>query len=207
VVGPARTRHRRGHRRRLDVQAKTSLSRETPIQVRWATIEDARAIAAVHVASWRAAYRGILPDEALDALTLDGRERDWRRWLSPGGERNDTLVAERDGTIVAFCTLKLPAGDDGEGEDVAEVPALYAHPNAFGTGAGDALMTAAIEAMRGRGYREAVLWMLEGNGRAEAFYERRGWGRDGGARPSDYPGITYESEADRPLEVRFRRML
>ena len=49
--------------------------------------------------------------------------------------------------------------------------------------------------------------MLEGNERAEAFYERRGWRRDGGARPGDYPGITYESEADRPLEVRFRKIL
>lgn len=55
-------------------------------------MDDARAIAAVHIASWRAAYRGLLPDAALDALTLDGREGDWRRWLAPGGARERTLV-------------------------------------------------------------------------------------------------------------------
>jgi hypothetical protein len=68
-------------------------------------------------------------------------------------------------------------------------------------------MDAAIEAMRDRGYREASLWMLEGNRRAEAFYEKRGWTRDGGARRADYPGMAYAPEEERPLEARFRRSL
>ena len=46
-------------------------------------------------------------------------------------------------------------------------------------------MQAAIEAARERGFREAILWMLEENRRAAAFYERRGWTRDGaGGRPT-----------------------
>jgi GNAT superfamily N-acetyltransferase len=175
--------------------------------VRWATVEDARAIAAVHIASWRAAYRGLVPDRILDELTIEGRRRDWRGWLAEGGKRQDTLVAERDGGIEAFCTLEMPSREANEPDGVAGIPALYAHPDAFGRGAGPALMDAAIEAMRGRGYREAILWMLEGNQRAEAFYERRGWKRDGGRRPADYPGMTFASEAERPPEVRFRRAL
>ena len=49
--------------------------------------------------------------------------------------------------------------------------------------------------------------MLKGNGRAETFYERRGWRRDGGERRSDYPGVSYASDDERPLEVRFRLSL
>jgi GNAT superfamily N-acetyltransferase len=116
-------------------------------------------------------------------------------------------VAERDGRIEAFCTLELPSREEDEADGVAGVPALYAHPDAFGRGAGPALLDAAIEAMRERGYRESILWMLEGNRRAEAFYERRGWTPDGGRRPAEYPGLTYASEAERPLEVKLRRSL
>jgi ribosomal protein S18 acetylase RimI-like enzyme len=180
----------------------------TDVDIRWATVEDARAIAAVHIASWRAAYRGILSDRTLDELTLDGRERDWRGWLAEGGERQHTLVAERDGVIEALCTVELPSREEDEPEDVAGIPALYAHPDAFGRGAGPALTDAAIEVVRDRDCREAILWMLDGNRRAQAFYERHGWRRDGGARPAEgYPGLTSASEAEHPREVRYRRLL
>ena len=175
--------------------------------IRWASVGDARAIAVVHIASWLAAYRGLMPDRVLDELTIEGRERDWQGWLAEGGERQLTLVAERESRIEAFCTLEMPSREEDEPDGVAGIPALYAHPEAFGRGAGPALLDAAIEAMRDRGYREAILWMLEGNRRAEAFYERRSWGRDGGRRPADYPKLTDVAEADRPLEVRFRRGL
>jgi GNAT superfamily N-acetyltransferase len=172
--------------------------------IRWATAGDARAIAAVHIASWHAAYRGLMPDEALDGLTRDGRERDWLGWLADGGDRQHTLVAERDGAIEAFCTLELPSSEADEAGDVAGIPALYAHPGAFGRGAGPALMDAAIEAAHERGFREAILWMLEGNERAEAFYERRGWRRDGGRRPAEYPGMRFPRGAEAPIEARMR---
>ena len=145
-----------------------------------------------------------MPDSVLDGLTLDGRERDWRGWLAEGGEREHTLVAERDGAIEAFCTLELPSTEDDEPDDVAGIPALYAHPDAFGKGAGPALMKAAIEAARERGFREAILWMLEANARAAAFYERGGWTRDGGRRLADYPGMDDAADSERPPEVRFR---
>ena len=177
------------------------------LTVRWATVDDARSIAAVHIASWRAAYRGLMPDDVLDGLTLDSRERDWRGWLAEGGEREFTLVAERDGTIEAFCTLELPSSETDEADDVAGIPALYAHPDAFGKGAGAALMEAAVEAARERGFREAILWMLEDNERAGAFYDRGGWIRDGGRRLADYPGMESAADPERPPEIRFRLTL
>lgn len=173
--------------------------------VRWARLEDARAIGAVHIASWRAAYRGLMPDQVLDDLTLDGRERDWQGWLATGGDRELTLVAELDGEVAAFCTLEVPSTEPEEPDDVAGIPALYARPDAFGRGVGAALMQAALDAMRERGYREAILWMLEGNERAQRFYDRRGWVRDGGRRAADYPGVAFDREP--PIEIRFRRRL
>ena len=42
--------------------------------IRLATLADARAIAELHVASWRAAYVGILPPAYLEGLSVEERE-------------------------------------------------------------------------------------------------------------------------------------
>jgi hypothetical protein len=43
-------------------------------------------------------------------------------------------------------------------------------------------MTAARARIAGLGFTEAVLWVLDGNSRAEAFYRADGWTRDGAER-------------------------
>jgi len=42
--------------------------RAPSVEIRDARVEEARAIAEVHVASWQAAYRGLLPAEVLAGL-------------------------------------------------------------------------------------------------------------------------------------------
>jgi hypothetical protein len=49
--------------------------------IRRATINDARAIAEVHVKSWQVAYRGLLPEDFLQNLSVERREEQWRRAL------------------------------------------------------------------------------------------------------------------------------
>ncbi len=176
--------------------------RNTEVTVRPAVLEDARAIASVHVSSWRGAYPGLLPAELLDSLSLQERERQWRRWLEPGGERSRTLVAELGGAVVGFSTLAIECRDADEPEGVGEIPALYVRPQSWGRGAGTALMDASVEAMRAGGCRQAILWMLEGNDRAAGFYAGQGWRADGGRR-----GSQYFADAGGLVEVRFRRAL
>ncbi|MHA6763182.1 GNAT family N-acetyltransferase [Streptacidiphilus sp. PAMC 29251] len=61
-----------------------------------------------------------------------------------------------------------------------EVYALYAHPEAWSTGIGARLLTAARDRLRADGREQAVLWVLAANTRARAFYERQGWRPTGG---------------------------
>jgi len=51
------------------------------VAVRQATIDDAGDIAVVHVATWRAAYRGLMPQSLLDGLSVEARTAVWRRIL------------------------------------------------------------------------------------------------------------------------------
>ncbi|HTA16716.1 MAG TPA: GNAT family N-acetyltransferase, partial [bacterium] len=64
---------------------------------------DARAIAEIHVASWRETYVGIIPAEILDRLSVDHRERSWAKFLAEiNHESNFIFVAEADGSMVGF---------------------------------------------------------------------------------------------------------
>lgn len=53
---------------------------------------DARAIAAVHVASWRSAYAGLVPAATLDGLNVDARARQWACWLTDPKASSVVLV-------------------------------------------------------------------------------------------------------------------
>jgi GNAT superfamily N-acetyltransferase len=154
-------------------------------RIRPATIDDARAIAEVHVASWRATYRGLLPDAYLDRLSVDEREAQRREVLrDPSGEWG-TLVAEEDGRVIGFAAYG-PSRDDDASPGTGEVPAIYLAPEVVGTGVGRDLFEQVNVALRDAGFTRATLWVLEVNERARRFYERAGWSWDGSTSSHDF---------------------
>ncbi len=162
--------------------------------VRPAQSRDARDIAEVHVASWRAAYAGLVPAEKLAELDVDERERTWRdRLASAEASQLRAWVAELDGAVVGYA-FTIPSTDDDLAPDTHEVAALYTLPHAWGTGAGAALMRACEDGLVAAGIARASLWCLEGNGRARTFYERGGWTSDKRApcfRAFGVPAVRY----------------
>lgn len=145
-------------------------------EVRRAKGEDVAAIAEIHVRSWRAAYRGILPDELLDGLSVSERAASWRALLDGGEEDWLVLVAESgDGELAGFCSVATPSRDPGADQATAELGALYIDPGRWRRGVGTTLLTAALEELSGVGLRDVVLWVLPENRTARAFYERFGF--------------------------------
>jgi len=147
------------------------------LAIRPAREEDIADLVDVHIASWRAAYRGQVPDEVLDGLdaTRGRRDRIWREMLAD--DRQRALVAERDGKVVGFVNLgpAHPPVDPA----IGELHAIYLHPAAWDQGVGRALFRQGEDALRSLGYRSAILWVLETNRRARDFYEAAGWRADG----------------------------
>jgi GNAT superfamily N-acetyltransferase len=141
------------------------------ISVRPASPADARAIAEVHVATWRGAYGHVFPAEVLDSLSVEDREQMWHQVI--GNEAMSVYVAESAG-VVGFVSVGPSRDAKGEGE----LYAIYVHPGAWGSGAGKALMDSAREWLAQR-FSSAILWVIEDNPRARRFYEREGWIVDG----------------------------
>lgn len=152
--------------------------------IRTATPEDAPAIAQVHVASWRWAYRGQLPDGLLDSLSVDRRLAAWRDALAGG--RETTFVAEVAGRVVGFASCGSGVERDIP-PDTGELSSMYLLEEAAGRGIGAALMSRVLQDLRDRGFARAVLWVLATNDRARRFYEAMGWKHDGATKSDTHP--------------------
>ena len=91
-------------------------------RIRLASAADAPAIAALQAESWRATYRGFLPDANLDRDVFDDRAAAWRRRF---GEPQDhpvlTLPAQRFYEALGGCAADRAFADDDSGGAVATV--------------------------------------------------------------------------------------
>ncbi|MGZ6266629.1 MAG: N-acetyltransferase family protein [Candidatus Limnocylindrales bacterium] len=160
-----------------------------PVRIRRALPADARAVAEIAVRGWQAAYRGLMPDDFLAGLSVGGREAAWREMLdrdTDGGV--PAWLAERDGNAVGFASSGPPRDEDVPVPG-AELYAVYVLPQEWRGGIGRSLMQAATAYWRERDATRLVLWVLESNARARAFYEALGWHPDGGRQELEIAGV------------------
>lgn len=140
------------------------------MSVRRATPDDADDIERVRTDTWRATYRGHMPDTVLDGLGYDGSAR--QRYMATMLADRFALVAEHDGAVVGFCL-----GGPSRVEDAThpgEVYAIYVLPAHQGHGHGAALLRAGFAECLGRGWRGVLVWVLRENRPSRLFYERMG---------------------------------
>jgi ribosomal protein S18 acetylase RimI-like enzyme len=139
---------------------------------------DAPDLANVHVASWRAGYVGLMPEELLDNRSLDASETMFKKRMEGSDESGEQiLIAEVNGTAVGFCGYG-PGRDEGTNANTGEIMGLYVLRDHWGRGIGTALTEKSMEDLAAAGFDNAFLWVLETNLRTIRFYERGGWQRN-----------------------------
>lgn len=142
------------------------------LSIRPGSIADAPVLARIHIASWRGAYRGLMPASVLDHLSEEAFTANWTQRLTqmPGA----TLVALVGEHVVGFTAAGPSRDADAVRLCTGELYALYVHPEHWGTGAGEQLWRTVHQQLLNEGFSEITLWVLEGNHRARRFYERMG---------------------------------
>jgi GNAT superfamily N-acetyltransferase len=145
--------------------------RQLMTTIRLASIDDAAALAEVHVAAWRESYGALLPKAMLARLSSPIRAERWRRMLSDPA-RPRVYLAEQEGWIVGFV-------DGGRCRDRAlaqdmEIYELYLLDAVKRQGIGGRLLKAVVHDFLAEGAVSAGVWALGDNHSARAFYERFG---------------------------------
>jgi len=151
---------------------------------------DADAIAAAHIASWRAAYTHIFPASVFGSPDFDqSRIEMWRSWSHSSTPDRRLIVATADERVVGFAHTGLCDAPAPHREpECGELFGFYAHPEVWGTNVATLMMDSALSSLRQLGVGRAIVWTLTEAHRARAFYEKSGWSLTGSTNTwSRYP--------------------
>ena len=165
-------RGQRSEPQRVHTQKQPSTQKSAGV-IRRANHADARSIAQVLVEAWRAAYVGILDAAFLEAMDVEAISKRWEASLTDHDAVTHPLVIEAQGHVVGFSHFGKPR--DTPDSCTGELYALNLIPEVWGRGFGSQLLEAATVELQRQGYEHAYLWVANGNERASALYERRGW--------------------------------
>jgi GNAT superfamily N-acetyltransferase len=157
--------------------------------VRLARPEEGEALRALHVRTWEATYRGLVPEEMVQKRLVQHRAVDWadrvREQEAAGG---GVLVLVSGDELVGLCQYGPTDDPDHDPTCVGQVYRLYVDPRFQGRGGGRRLIETAGDLLCDAGMRTATLYVLKTDPRARGFYQHLGWQPDGAWR--DPPPIT-----------------
>lgn len=133
--------------------------------------DDFDAVCGIYAASWKSAYRGIIPQEFLDNI----HKEKWREGIQSSELISLVMLngAEMIGTA-SYCASRFMSL-----KGLGEIVSLYLLPDYWGSGYGGQLLQAAVDGLAELGYTYVFLWVLEENMRARAFYEKFGFQNSG----------------------------
>jgi GNAT superfamily N-acetyltransferase len=163
--------------------------------VRTARPGEAAEIARIQLATWRTAYRTLLPRTILDGLDEAWMAEQWREAIiAPPTERHRVLIAieQADENHIAGFTATGPADDDALApdekplaDDVVAVTDLLVEPRWGRRGHGSRLLAASVELWRADGFTTAVAWSYDQDAATSKFLASAGWEPDGATRALD----------------------
>lgn len=142
--------------------------------IRIATSADCYDLAVLHVLTWQQAYVGLIPQTFLGGLDLelDSRSEKWRHAIAENAV--SVLLDYDDDILVGFAACGKCRDSDAE-PTWGELNALYYLASYWGTGRAQILYHEALDHLKAGGNSIATLWVLDGNSRAIAFYQKQGF--------------------------------
>jgi GNAT superfamily N-acetyltransferase len=159
---------------------------------------DAEAIEALRIATWKVAYRGLLPDAYLAALrpaSGDAMEARRQRLKDPPFGAGCLLI---EGAMGLEGFVNFGPSRDPDAAGAGEIYAAYVDSRHWGTGRGRVLIQAALDGLARAGFAVVTLWVLRGNQRAIRAYQAAGFLPDGSVKSVFREGATLD-------ELRLRR--
>ncbi|MER5321019.1 GNAT family N-acetyltransferase [Streptosporangium roseum] len=145
-----------------------------------ASPEDGDVVGEIHAAAWKAAYAPFFAPEFF-AEALRQRRGKWRDMLADDNGRT-AMLATLDGRRLAFSYF----GSSPTRPESAEIFGFYGHPDGWGTGVANALVTASLHMIREKGFGRVHLWTLRDTPQSRRFYAKSGFAESGAVRGHDF---------------------
>ena len=143
----------------------------TGIEIRSAGRDDIYQISAFLHDCWRIAYRHIISDDYLDAMTVEARNVGLLKRFIEG--LSDFMMMFDSNDLIGVAVFGK-SFTDGYEED-GEATGLYLRDDYIGKGYGHQLLMLIEQALSAKGYPSFVLDVLSDNKRAIRFYQSHGF--------------------------------
>ncbi len=138
---------------------------DNKIFIRRTLPQDAGNIQKIHVTAYKTSYRGLLPDDILDALKIEEEKIERTKIYVT---QIESYVAVYQQQVIGFVHLALPQ------DKVLEIQALYVHPQFQRLGAGRALVEFVCASKKELGFSKCEVWTFK-NGPSLPFYYKLGF--------------------------------
>ncbi len=135
------------------------------LNIRSATENDAHSIANINVLGWKTAYRGLVPDDLLDNLSVT--EKRIQKVADHILETKIFLIAENETGVVGYLSGGKPR--NSRLPFPYEIYTFYVHPDFQRQGVGTALMNAFKKKINGQSF---CVYVLDGNLKGMNFYQK-----------------------------------
>lgn len=157
------------------------------MNIRAITIDDADALAKIHIDAWKEAYRDLVPIEHLNGLNYAHRAAGFRSAIAD--KREETYCAEDINGLLGFVTLGSCRDRDVDHSTTGEIWGIYLAPGHWRKGIGSKLCQYAESVLRSRHCHQIVLWVFEANASARRFYEALGFTIEGATKGLTIGGV------------------
>lgn len=145
------------------------------IFIRQAERTDIEVMAKVVSESWKTAYSNLISEDDMKLFANIVRREEL---FKAGFDAGKLIYVLLCGDVVnGVCSVEEYKNEDFT--DSAEIEQFYLAPAAIGKGLGSRLMDFVLNELAEKGFKYAVLFVMEGNRRAIRFYERNGFETDG----------------------------
>lgn len=151
------------------------MSSSPAVEVRPATLRDAKAIAEIHASVSQAARKGLMGGVAAKPVSSEASLSYWREAIE--FSEPQVQVATEQGKVIGFVGFDR-SRDKGTPPSTGEIWAIYVLEEHWGRGTGLALWDAAREGLVEEGCTKVSIWLPLGNERALRFHELAGFKRE-----------------------------
>lgn len=122
----------------------------------------------LYVKSWRATYKGIIPDKILDTITVEKFNKIWKEYITK--ENNGIFGAFENDVFLGFGAFT----PDEEMEDTLYLDSLHIKDGYKGKGVGTKIINHLKEYAREKEYKGVSVSIMCGNDRARNLYTKLG---------------------------------
>ena len=138
------------------------------MEIRLLVKEDINEMVKLYVKSWRATYKGIIPDKILDTITEEKFNKIWNEYITK--EKNGIFGAFEDENFLGFGAFT----PDEDMENVLYLDSLHIKDEYKGRGVGTTIISTLKRYAKQEGYIGISVSVMSGNVRARNLYVKLG---------------------------------